>query len=217
MLVNDFNWVFVAPCRVVGTPRLHIADGGDFRIFFFNGLVELIVALRILIALVAIRPHLVVIVLVAYLNEFQVIGSRMSVFDSHGSVCRRAVAVGVFNGIECVLYQCVQVGHWNIPTVSQSDVDNEEWGSPHVFGQLKVFIKTQTVAAPVAPVVAHVSVSLFDGANGALPLPGVVEALLSFDEASAGKAEECRFCVGQQLCQIGAQSVGPVVPCVREQ
>ena len=141
VLINQLHRIVVAPRGGVGTPGLDVADGNDVGIFLLDSLVEHVVALRVLVALVAIVVHVEVVVLVAYLYELQVVGCHVAVLDALRAPVGRAVAVGIFYGVEGVLHQGVEVFHGNVESVSQSHVDHKHRRGAHVLGQLQVFVE----------------------------------------------------------------------------
>ena len=213
VLVHQFHGIIVAPRGVVRAPGLNVADGRDVGIFGFDGRVEHVVAFGILVALLVAGG---LIVLVAYLDELQVVGFGVPVGHASGAPLGRGVAVGILNGVEGVLHQGLGFVQREGVSVAQAHVDHEQWGSPEVFAELQIFVETESVAGEIAPVTVVVAGPPLDGPDGFLPLEGVVVATLALHVASAGEAEKAGTGVGQQLRQVGAQAVFSVFPRIGE-
>ena len=64
MLIYHLHGIFVAPCGIVRTPCLHVADSDYLGIFGLDGIIEELVSLCI------VRMQACLIVLVSYLKEF---------------------------------------------------------------------------------------------------------------------------------------------------
>ena len=214
VFIHQFHGIVVAPGGVVGSPGFHVADGDDLRIFLLDGLVEHIVAFRILFALLTATC---LIVLIAYLDEFQVVRFGVSVGDTLGSPNGRGIAVGIFDGIECILHQCFCFFQSKSKTMTQSHVHDEKRCGSEVFTQLEILVKAETVGRAVVPVLVEMSRALFNGSDGLLPLERIVITAFPLHIASAGETEERRFGIGEQLRQVGPQAVGAVLPGIREE
>ena len=81
---------------------------------------------------------LVLVVLVTNLNHTQVEGRWMAIADAHSTVFGRAVAVGVFDGIEHLVDHLLQVvlAIARGIAVPQADVADEKGFTFEVFAQL---------------------------------------------------------------------------------
>ena len=214
VLVEQVNGQLGVPLRVVVAPGHHVANDFHLRILGADGLVELVVALVVVVALLS-RVGLVV--LVAHLQVFQAEGLGMTVLGTHGAILRRRGAVGILDGSEALVDPELDAVVGRHAAMPQTHVDHVEGLGTEVLGQLQIFMIAQSVGGAIAPVHVPVALTLLDGANGALPAEGIVGALLSLHEAASGEAHELRVHLPQHVGQVGAHAVGAVLECRGEE
>ena len=165
-----------------------------------------------MVALVLIGVEVEISILIADFQQSQSEGLRMSVLCAQGSpLGGLGVAVGVLDGIQRFLDVFLQLVVGLHPAVAQSHIDHEERFCPQVLGELQHLVVAEAVGDVVAPVNAQMTGSLFDRADGVLPLKAIVQVVargcLSLDIAAAGETHELGMQGFQQLGQIDAASV----------
>ena len=210
MFVDQIDRIFVAPRRIVRTPGLDVADNHNLGILLPDGLVEHVVALHI--SYVA-----CLIVLVAHFNEFQIVRFGMTVGNAARTPFGRSITVGILDGVETILHECLGLFERQRETVAQTYVDHKHRGGSKVLGQLQIFVIAKTVARAVAPVLVHVARSLLDGAYCLFPLESIVVRAFTLHIASSGETEKRGTGIGKQLGKVGTQTVGTAAPCARKQ
>ena len=175
-----------------------------------DGTVELHVAFHVVVAV----EH--EFLLVAYLHVFQVEGFGMPVLGTHTSVeCFGGRTSCIFNCIESLLNEWVDVVLIYLPVVTNTHVDHKQGTCPEVFGQLQALMIAQPVGHSVSPVAVEVSRSFLDRSYRLLPFEavGASVGIRTLDVASARESHESWMQVGQHLCQVGTASVGSVLEC----
>ena len=141
----------------------------------------------------------------------------MTIGHALGTPCGRGVAIGIFNGVEAVLHQCLRLVEGEGEAMPHADIDHEQRCGANVLTELKVFVKAQTVGRPVAPVLVPVTRTRLDGTDGFFPLEGVGISFLTFYIATAGEPHETGMGVGQQLGQVRTQAIGASLISSRKQ
>ena len=219
VLIHQIHRTSISPSWVVRSPRLDIAYQNHFRVLRLNGIVELLVALNIVVALVVIVVEGIVVVLVAYLNKTYSEWFGMTIFSSKCTISRRNISVAVFNQIESFLNIIIQVLIVYHPAVTESDIANEERLCAKVLRQLEQFVQAQSVAHSVAPVYIPMSRPLLDRTNGLLPLEtiGLTVSPSAFDVASAGEADKSWMKLSQHLGKVAPTTVLSVLESGRHQ
>ena len=131
------------------------------------------------------------------------------------------VAVGVLDGVECLLDVLLNLVVGLQPSVAYTYVDDEEGLGAQVLGELQHLVVAEAVGDIVTPVDAEVAGPLLDGANGVLPLEAVVEAIalsgLPLDVASARETHELGVQGLEHLGEVDAAAVGTTLVGGREE
>ena len=211
MLIYQIYWRIKHPRRVVGAPSLHVADNHDIRIFGVDGIIEPGIAATVLEACLRLT------VLIAYLDEFKSVWFLVAVGDASSSPLCGFIAVGILNGIQGILHQGIHLLERHGEAMSQTYVHHKHRCGIQVFAQLQILIISQSVGRTVVPVVVPMPRALFYRTQCRFPSEGVLITVLSFHVASARETEETWFGIIEELCQVGAQSVGASFPGGRHQ
>ena len=213
MLIEHVYGVLIAPRGIVGTPRLDIADDLHLGVACFDGIVELDVALSIVVALLA---RIGLVVLVANLDILHVKGLGMSIGDTHTAILGFFVAIGILDGIECILYVLVNLVVRLESTVPYTYVYHVERLGTKVLGQLQVFVIAHTVGDGIVPVGIVVSRAFLERPYRAFPLIGTLFRH-TLHETSTGEAYKLRVQGLEHLGKVLAASVSAVLICRGEE
>ena len=220
MLIHHIYGIGIAPRRVIRAPRLHVADNGHFGIFFADGLVELDVTFRIVVALVAIVFRGKVIILISYLYQAQIEGLRMPVLCPLRAPFRGLrVAVAILNRVKRLLDVFINLAVVFGPAVPHAHVHHEERFRAQIFRQLEHLVESHPVRHAVAPVLVHVARTFLYRPDGLLPFKAVRAPASphAFHIASAGKTHESGLHCRQHFSQVGSATVRTAFPCRREE
>ena len=130
----------------------------------------------------------------------------MSIGDTHTAILGIFVAIGILDGIECILYVLVNLVVRLESTVPYTYVYHVERLGTKVLGQLQVFVIAHTVGDGVVPVGIVVAGTLFERTHRTFPFIG---ALLrhALHEASTGEAYKLRVQGLEHLGKVLAASV----------
>ena len=96
MLIQDVYGVIIAPSRIVSSPRLHITYALHFGETCLDGIIEHTETLGIVVALVGVVLHVVIVVLVAYLDVRDVERLWVSILSTHLAIMTRDRTVSIF-------------------------------------------------------------------------------------------------------------------------
>ena len=134
--------------------------------------------------------------------------------------------IGEFDQIQCVLDVFVELIQLRrlagIELAGHAAVENGQRPRADIFSQLEVFVKAQAKRLEIIGRGAKIELvvpavddrpALGDIAHRGLPAVASHQAA-AFDDAAAGKADESRVHIVEQLHQVLAQAVGAVVPRV---
>ena len=100
MLVHIVHRMIVAPFRVE-IESIHITDDDHFRITLLDGTIELYIAFGVMVALLL---YILLIIFISYLYQIHTERLGMPVGRTHSPVFRSNIPIGIFNGIQCILY-----------------------------------------------------------------------------------------------------------------
>ena len=123
MLVEQFDLLCGSPLRIVVTPCHDITNEVHVGILCQHRILELLVAF---IVAVALFPGVILIVLVSYLQVFDVKGCRMPVLCPECTVLRRNVTIGIFEGIHTFINPRLQLFDRRHATMPQADINDIE-------------------------------------------------------------------------------------------
>ena len=214
MLVEQL-YAFVAfPLRVIIAPSHHVADEVHLRIFRQYGILELLEALVVVVALCG-RVWLVV--LITNLQILDVVWLRMTVLGTQGTILGGNRTIGILQGIHALVNPRLDAIHRSHTAVPQTYVYYIERLGVQILSQLQILIESHTVAGAVAPVHVLMSRTLLDRTDGLLPVECILWRLLSLYVATAWEADELRMDVIEQLSQIRAQAVLAIIESRREE
>ena len=214
MLVEQL-YAFVAfPLRVIIAPSHHVADEVHLRIFRQYGILELLEALVVVVALCG-RVWLVV--LITNLQILDVVWLRMTVLGTQGTILGGNRTIGILQGIHALVNPRLDAIHRSHTAVPQTYVYYIERLGVQILSQLQILIESHTVAGAVAPVHVLMSRTLLDRTDGLLPVECILWRLLSLYVATAWEADELRMDVIEQLSQIRAQAVLAILESRREE
>ena len=166
-----------------------------------------------------ITPRLPVeIVLVAYLDIFQLEGRRMSVLGPSRAPRGAGAARHVFDFVQRVLDEGLQIFPRRHPLPRQrvARIDRQHGVHVQVFAPFQELQQPHAVRRPVPPGVVHVSRPLRAVADGLLPVEARGDGA-AFHVIAARKSQEGRLHVGQELHNVLPVAVGTIVPCRRKQ
>ena len=183
-----------------------VADDLELRILRLDGIEELREA-----AVIAARLA-VELVLVADLDVFQRERRGVAVLGAARAPLGVRAAGHVLDLVERVLDEGLEVGAGLDALLAQgvAGVDGQHGLHVQVLAPLQEFQQAHAVGRPVAPGVVHVAGALGDIADGLLPVEARFDGV-AFQVIAAGKAQEGRLHVGQQLHDVVAIAVRPVV------
>ena len=214
MLIKQLYALVAFPLRVVIAPCHHVADEVHLWIFRQNGILELLEALVVMVAL---SRRVWLVVLITNLQILDVVWFRMTVLGTQRTILGGNRAIGILQGIHALVNPRLDAVHRSHTAVPQTYVYYIERLGVQVFGKLKILIESHTVAGAVAPVYVLMSRTLLDRTDGLFPVECILRRLLSLYVAAAREADELRMDVIEKLSQIRAQAILAILESRREE
>ena len=141
----------------------------------------------------------------------------MSVGDTLGTPIGILIAIGILDGVERALDEGIDILHWDVIAMTETDVDNKQRSGTEILTQLQILIEAQAIGGPIAPVLVKMTGTLLYRTDGLLPLKGIVVGCLSLDIAATGETEECRLGIVKKLGKVRTETVSTTFPRVREE
>ena len=129
---------------------------------------------------------------------------------------RIGAASHVFDFVQRILHERFQIRPQIDVRASEiiAGIDRQHRFGLHVLAPLKKFEQPHSIGRAIAPRTL-MSVTLFDGANGLLPVKARFNRV-TFDVITTGKTEEFRVQVHQHLHEVLAKTIWLAVPRRRE-
>ena len=214
VLVEQLYALVAFPLRVIIAPGYHVADEMHLRIFRQYGILELLEALVVVVAL---SRRIRLVVLITNLQILDVVWFRMTVLGTQGTILGGNRTIGILQGIHALVNPRLDAVHRSYTAVPQTYVYYIERLGVQVFGKLQILIESHTVAGAVAPVHVLMSRTLLDRTDGLLPVECILRRLLSLYVATARETDELRMDVIEKLSQIRAQAIFAVLESRREE
>ena len=149
------------------------------------------------------------IVFIPNFKIFQVERLRMSTLGTDASPYRSRRPVGIFNGVQGILNPLSHLIHWRNFLVRNTCIDTVQRFCTKIFGQLQIFIETQSMRGVVSPDIPK-RCSCVDISNGIFPVVHVFK-IVAFDPTTSGKTQKFRMNGINGIGQIDSQTM--IFPC----
>ena len=139
-----------------------------------------------------------------------VLGTQRTILGGNGTV-------GILQSVQTLVNPGLDAVYGSHTAVPQTHVHHIEGFGVHVLSHLQVLVEAHAVAGAITPVHVLMTGTFLNGADGLLPVVGVLGRLLSLYKATAGETQELGMDIIEQLCQVGAQAVLAILEGGREE
>ena len=214
VLVEQLYALVAFPLRVVVAPSHHVTDEVHLRIFRQDGILKLLEALVVVVALCG-RVRLVV--LITNLQVFDVVWLWVTILGTKGTILGSDRTVGILQGVQALVYPRLDAVYRSLASMPETYVHYIERFGVQILGKLQVLIEAHTIAGAITPVHVLMSRTFLDRTDGLLPVEGILWRFLSLYIATARETNELRVDIVEQLRQVRAQAILTILESRREE